>query len=265
VNLATQGLAESAQDTLTGIGPDAALDEIAKASAEGQPSDSSANAKEPISPEESSPEPIAAGTEAAAPTAEAPKVPGKVAENPDFKERWGELYAKAKQEGGEIDVAKIDQQALDKYYDSFATVQMEKGLPDEIGNDPLFQKELGKATMNTLKRGEVLDQDKLTKEALAKYQREKDLQEEQGVVEKSQLTSEQQRIQQLETEITQLNTSLGEMKAYLGELTKYLADREQDPERKKSLLALLMKIAAVVLVGAGIDEAGKIIPQAPRG
>jgi hypothetical protein len=110
--------------------------------------------------------------------AESPIVPGKVANNPEFKKTWGDLYAQAGVGGKEVNVAAIDKQALSDYYDKSAKIQFEQGLSDEVKNDPLYQRELGKTTAKAQEKGEPLDGKKLSQEALAKFQYEKDLQDE---------------------------------------------------------------------------------------
>ncbi len=204
-----------------------------------------------------------AEAEQANPTADVSKIPGRVANDPEFKQRWGDIYAQAKQQGGEIDVEKIDKQALDEYYANFASTQLEQGIPDEIKNDELFQQKLGEAVLYAQKTGETFDQNTISKDALAKYKREKDLQEEQTAAkssEQSQLAPEQQRIQQLEKQIAQLNESLLTLKSSVEELTKMMIEKETDPKKKEGLLKLLARIAAIVVVSAVIEGGQEVNP-----
>ena len=84
------------------------------------------------------------------------------------------------------------------------------------------------------------------------------------------MTPEQQRLQQLEEKINnltaenaelkaniaQINKTLSEMKDILETVTKEMVDKEQDPKKKESLIALLAKIAAIIIIGA-VVEGGK--------
>ena len=129
-------------------------------------------------------------------------------------------------------------------------VTTNSGITDEIKNDPLFQKKL--------------------EEELAKYSQDKQ-------AEQPQLTPEQQKIQQLEEKINglvaenaelknniaQINEALGEMKDILMLLTQTMAEKEQDPKKKESLLALLIKIAAIIVVGSVIEGGKTVAPPLP--
>lgn len=86
------------------------------------------------------------------------------------------------------------------------TVQADSGITDEIRSDPLFQQKLEEERAAAQTRGGEIDDQKLSQEALVKYNQDKDSQAEQP-----QLTSEQQKIQQLEQKINGLvaeNTEL---------------------------------------------------------
>ena len=149
-------------------------------------------------------------------------------------------------------------------------VTTNSGITDEIKNDPLFQKKLEEERVAAQARGEEIDEQKLSQEALAKYSQDKQ-------AEQPQLTPEQQKIQQLEEKINglvaeneelknniaQINEALGEMKDILMLLTQTMAEKEQDPKKKESLLALLIKIAAIIVVGSVIEGGKTVAPPLP--
>lgn len=214
--------------------------------------------------------------EAHAPTQEVPKIPERVANDPVFRQTYGELFAKEVQ-GGEADAAKIDAkitpQAVSEYYDTWAKTQIEKGLPEAIKNDPLYQQELGKALTTAQEKGEPLDSNKLSQEALAKYQQEKDLQAEKALepgVE--QIKTTEQRLRDLEdrmsvlekvgqrTELDQLTLSMRDILPAIKVLLEAEQKREQDPKKKESLLNLLLKIVGL-LAAAALVEGGKQAEQ----
>ena len=90
-------------------------------------------------------------TEAQVPTQEVPKVPGKFASDPEYIKIVGEHYHELKQQGGEINQAKIAQiteQSMSEYYGKWAKDQVEKGLPEETKSDPLYQQKLGEVVTN---------------------------------------------------------------------------------------------------------------------
>src|SRR4030042_5928320 len=109
VTAAAGAVAGAAAEAALRISPDAALNEIAEAPVAAVPGTTPVTMpgetmppEGSMTPEGTSPGPTVAETEEAMPTAETPKIPGKVAENPDFRKRRGDLYAKDKQESGEV-------------------------------------------------------------------------------------------------------------------------------------------------------------------
>lgn len=146
-----------------------------------------------------------------------------------------------------------------------ATVPVDSGISEDIKNDPLFQQKLEEERTAAQGRGEEIDEEKLSTEALAKYNLDKNNQAEQ-----SQLTPEQQKMQLLEAKIinltsentelrnniVQINEALIQMKDILEKLTKEIIDKEQDPKKKVSLLALLIKIMGIIVLSS-VMEAGK--------
>ena len=103
------------------------------------------------------------------------EIPGKLTNDPDFKRTWGDLYSDAKKQHKDINISEIDQQALSKYYDKWARSQVEKGLPPEIKENPLYLQKLGQEVIGAADKGETLDTVKLSAKALIEYQRAKDL------------------------------------------------------------------------------------------
>ena len=146
---------------------------------------------------------------------------------------------------------------------STGDVSADSGISEEIRDDPLFQQKLEEERAAVQKTGELIDEKELSQRALDKFNQDKQ-------TEQSQLTPEQQRIQQLEQKINglvaenvelknniaQINESLGEMKGVLTLLTQTMAEKEQDPKKKESLLVMLAKIAAIIVAGTVI-EGGK--------
>lgn len=118
----------------------------------------------------------AASAEGESSTEAVPKIPGKVANDPGFKRIWGEFYTNARQQGA-VDIARIDQQTLSEYYSKWAREQVEKGIPLETKSNPLYQQRLGETVIAVTDKGEPLDANKLSEQALAGYQLEKDLKE----------------------------------------------------------------------------------------
>ena len=205
------------------------------------------------------------------PAGESPIIPGKVANDPEFQKTLGGLYAQAGKEGEEIDAAtidKINEQALSDYYNESAKAQLEKGLPEEIKNDPLYNQKLGEATAKAQENGESLDGNKLSQEALANYKKEKDLQGEKTAESKTeQLTTDQQleKVQQriaaiLEHNKDKLETAMVTVSAKdLVLLLKALSEaKEPDQKKKESKFMLLLKLLGV-LVLSGITETGREI------
>lgn len=212
-------------------------------------------------------------TEIQAPTQEAPKVPAKLASDPEYIKIVGEHYYELKQKGGEINRAQIDQiteKSLSEYYDKGAKTQVEKGLPDEVKKDPLYQQKLGEAMTNAQDKGEALDANKLSQEALSRYQQEKDLQAEEAVgPQAEQMTTDQsledvaQRLNVLlENNREKLDSATVTVSAKdLALLLQALAEaKEPNQKKKESMLMLLLKLlGALVLVTA--TGAGEKIGQ----
>ncbi|MCL4419005.1 hypothetical protein M1146_02765 [Patescibacteria group bacterium] len=146
-------------------------------------------------------------------------------------------------------------------------VSADSGIPEEVRNDPRFQEMLDRERSAAQERGEPIDEQKLSQDALVKYNQDK-----QG--EQQQLTPEQQRIQQLEEEINrlttetaelranmaQINESLGQMRDVLANLTQAMAEKEQDPKKKENLLMLLAKIAGIVVASSVIQAGQEVSP-----
>ena len=114
-----------------------------------------------------------------------------------------------------------------------------------------------------LERGEVVDDQELSRRALDRFNQDKQ-------VEQSLQTPEQQRIQQLEERIQalteqneQLLEKINELGKSMQELGEWAKGHEQDPKKKESLLVLLAKIAAIVVIGAVVEGGGKVIPSLP--
>lgn len=115
---------------------------------------------------------------------------------------------------------------------------------------------------------ETLDGKKLSQEALAKYQREKDLQDEEPAENKTeQLTTDEQlqEIQQrigaiLENNGERLESAMVTVSAKdLALLLKALAEtKEPNPKKKESKLMMLVKLLGV-LVLSGVMETGKTV------
>ncbi|MEK6839541.1 MAG: hypothetical protein AABX72_01255, partial [Nanoarchaeota archaeon] len=160
-------------------------------------------------------------------------------------------------------VSPIQEGARPSAHTEQTPVQTDSDISDEIRRDPLFQQKLEEERAAAQERGEPIDEQKLSQEALANYNQDKQ-------AEQQQLTPEQQKIQQLEQKINglvaentelrnniaQINEALGGMKDVLILLTQTMAEKEQDPKKKESLIALLAKIAAIIVLGAVI-EGGK--------
>lgn len=132
-------------------------------------------------------------------------------------------------------------------------VSTDFGIPEEVRNDPRFQEMLDRERNAAQERGEPIDEQKLSQDALTKYNQDQQ-------AEQQQLTPEQQRIQQLEAEIIQLNESLATMKESLEELTKIMIEKEQDPKKKENLLMLLTKIAGIVVASSVIQAGQEVSP-----
>lgn len=200
--------------------------------------------------------------------AESPTIPEKVANDPEYKKTWGDLYEQSRAGGKEVDLSAVDKQALSDYYNKSAKTQLENGLPQEITNDPLYQQKLGEAMTKAQGNGELLDGKKLSQEALAKYQQEKDLQGEKPAENKTeQLTTDEQlqEIQQrigaiLENNGEKLESAMVTVSAKdLALLLKALAEaKEPNPKKKESKLMMLVKLLGV-LVLSGVMETGKTV------
>ncbi len=147
------------------------------------------------------------------------------------------------------------------------TTQTDPSISDEARDDPLFQQKLGEERAAAQARGEEIDEEKLSQETLAKYNQDKQ-------VEQSQLTPEQQKISQLEQKlnnlvaentelrnnIAQINEAFTQMKDILTTLVQSMAAKEKDPKEKESLIMLLAKIMAIIVIGSVIEGGKTVAP-----
>jgi len=207
-------------------------------------------------------------TEALAQAQEASKVPGKLASDPEYIKIVGEHYYELKQKGGEINRAQIDQitkQSISEYYDKGAKAQVEKGLPDEIKKDPLYQQKLGEALTNAQDKGELLDANKLSQEAVSKYQQEKDLKAEEAAGSQGEQPTTDERLEDVAQRLSDLlkdnEAKLESAKVTISAkdlalLLKALAEgKEPDKKKKESMLMLLLKLLGALVV-VTVTEAG---------
>jgi len=205
-----------------------------------------------------------------------PTIPDKATSDPEYKKTWEDLYAQAGVGGKEVDIAAIDKQALSSYYDKFAKTQLELGLPQEIARDPLYSQKLGEAMTEAKNKGEPLDGNKLSQEALARYQREKDLQDEKKAeepqVEKP--SESEARLKSLEDKIGKLSAENAELKQNMTELTSAMRKilpmiltlvqaeqaREQDPKKKEGLMKTLLTLVAVMALSVFTEGSKTVVP-----
>jgi len=210
-------------------------------------------------------------TEAQVPTQEVPKVPGKFASDPEYIRIVGEHYHEVKQQGGEINrakIAEITEQSISEYYDNWAKDQVEKGLPEETKSDPLYQQKLGEVVTNAQDRGEPLDANKLSQEALSTYQQEKDLQAEKAAEPQAEQLTTDQRLEDvaqrlsalLENNREKLDSATVNVSAKdLALLLKALAEaKEPNQKKKENKLMLLLKLLGLLGLAA-VAEAGKTV------
>ena len=88
----------------------------------------------------------ATDTETQAREVKVPKVPRKLAGDPEYIRILGERYSEVKRQGTQISkeqISQITESSLSEYYNNQAKTQIEKGLPEEIKKDPLYHQKLG--------------------------------------------------------------------------------------------------------------------------
>jgi hypothetical protein len=150
-----------------------------------------------------------------------------------------------------------------------ASAQGTSGITPEIQSDPLFQKTLDDERAAAQARGETPDEDKLSQNALDKFNQAKSLQAEQ-----SELTPELQKIQQLEGKINSLVTENAELKVNISQINEMLVQMkdvlailipkaiavEEDPKKRETLLVLLMKILGTIISSSAIEVGKDINP-----
>lgn len=93
--------------------------------------------------------------------------------------KYKEIYEQVKSESGEAaDAAKIQEEAVSRFYDQKAETAIDQGLPDEIKNDPAFKNEFNAVKKEFEKGGQNVHDWRVGKQievkALAQYSREKD-------------------------------------------------------------------------------------------
>ncbi len=146
-------------------------------------------------------------------------------------------------------------------------VQADSGISEETRNDPDFQQKLEEERAIAQETGEPVGESELSQRALDKFNQDKQ-------VEQSQLTPEQQKINQLEQKLNglvaenaelkanmaQISAALTEMKDVLDTIVKEMAEKEQDPKKKESLLMLLAKISAIVVLGVAVEGGKTVAP-----
>ncbi|MDP2672179.1 MAG: hypothetical protein Q8O68_01575 [Candidatus Daviesbacteria bacterium] len=207
--------------------------------------------------------------------AESPTIPERVANDPEYKKTWGDLYEQSRAGGKEVNLSAVDRQALSEYYDKSAKAQLENGLPQEIANDPLYQQKLGESMTRAQNNGEPLDGKKLSQEALAKYQQEKDLKGKKVAENKAEqpTTDEQlQEVQQrigaiLENNKDNLESAMVNISAKdLVLLLKALAEtKEPDPKKKENKLMLILKLLGAIILSGITETAREVNPLKTQG
>jgi len=245
---AQNDLATGAENTLNTSGPGAALQEIASGDASASSPDASPNVTD-------------SGMDQRAIDA----VNARIAES---KARGQEVSLEERHKMYEEELAKLNassetgDQAPGAQPEQTVT-QADSDISDETRNDPLFQQKLEEERTAAGERGEVVDDQELSRRALDRFNQDKQ-------VEQSLQTPEQQRIQQLEERIQalteqneQLLEKINELGKSMQELGEWAKGHEQDPKKKESLLVLLAKIAAIVVIGAVVEGGGKVIPSLP--
>lgn len=147
---------------------------------------------------------------------------------------------------------------------SETTPQANAKITDNIRNSDEFKQFRNDAQNEASKKGEQIREEDLDKKALEKYNQQRNEQQEQ-----SQLTPEQQKVQQLEekmdilarenadlkTEISDIKATLATLESMLQVLMKMMADKEEDPKRKETLLQLLLKIAGIIALSTVTEVA----------
>ncbi len=272
----SEGIAKSAESAMTMGGADAALSSIGSAKIPGELSSSEdqifsagaataeENTESPVasgSPAENLTQPIEVSssmTDSGMDQRAIDAVNQRIAElkaqgkDPDFFERKA-IYD---EEAGKLSVLSETGDQAPVAQEEQAVTQTDAGITDEIKNDPGFQKKLVEEQTAARERGEPIDEKELSQRALDKFNQDKQ-------VEQSQLTPEQQKIQQLENKIQALTEQnelllekINELGKFMQELGEWAKGHEQDPKKKESLIVLLAKIAAIIVLGSVI-EGGK--------
>lgn len=204
---------------------------------------------------------------------EAPKVPAKLASDPEYVRLVGENYVKAKQQGGEINRAKIDQitnSSLSEYYNNKAKAELEKGLSPKVKDGKLYEAKMGEAVNGAIARGEALDPKKLSQEALAKYQQEEDLQTEKAAEPQAEQKTTDQKLEDVAQRLGALLENNGEKLESatvnvpakdLASLLKALAEaKEPNPKKKETKLMLLLKLLGLLTITAVTETGKQIVP-----
>lgn len=206
---------------------------------------------------------------------EAPKVPANLVNNPDYMKivvnRYRQAEEQAKQRGGEIDRATINQvtkDSLSEYYNNSAKKDLEKGIKPDV-NDKLYKEKMGEAVDEAIARGEELDPKKLSQEALARYKQEKDLQAEKPAEPQAEQKTTDQGMQEIQQKLSQLLENNGEQlkgtvsvqAKDLASLLKALAEaKEPDPKKNENKLLLLLKLMGLLVVSAVTETGKQIVP-----
>lgn len=202
-----------------------------------------------------------AGTLEDQPKAQESRIPDNVLADKSFIEIRDQLHSQAEQ-SGKVDADSINREALDKYYGQWAEATFAKGIPDEINNDPRFKELVDEGSRVAAERGEAVDGERLQKDALAKYQREKDMSaDSQPQAEKLEDANEL-RIKALEAKIeslsaenarlseklTQLTQAVSELMPMIKALTEKQLATTENEEEKQSLLEMLVLLAKIAVM-----------------
>lgn len=268
-----EGIAQSAESAMDVGGADAALSSIGSANVAGEvpapagvataenntdPSiDPSTSAETPIKSAEPLPNVTDSGMDLRAIDATNARIDQLKREGQDVSleqrhEIYGEELQKIKgtdtvSEDANVDAAGTADVGSPVVQSEQAAVDTGSGISEEIKNDPDFQQKLEEEREGAHAAGEPVDENQLSQRALDKFNQGKQ-------VEGQQLTPEQQQI-------LQLNKAVTELKEMVESLTNELIEKEQDPKKKESLLMLLAKIAAIVVVGSVVEGGKTVAPS----
>lgn len=205
-------------------------------------------------------------------TESAVRISDEVANDPEYQRSFGESYANAAK-SGQVDLAVVREQALSDYYDKTAKSQVENGIPDEIKNDPQFNQTLGEVFQEAQSKNEILNGKDLQEKALRSFLRNrsgKGISKEKGANEEEELlkrelsaVKEEQKktkeeLKTMKEQVEKMVNEIRQLKGLMEKTVKYMA--EGDSDRKKHLLAEILKIAGTVLASTLIQTASEVSP-----